>query len=659
MPPFIPLTWRNVSGPSNAAALDMMRKSGQDLGSAIEGLGTNVEQFADEKQKRETDEFIAELGALPDDAARQDALKKAETGWMNLDRINKATTDLQAEDYTTAASARAQILGDIDVKTAQRKEESRKRTNAIMSNRNLSQAEFNAAALKHTQEGFADTGGVLKQRANEFARNTDTGITEDFIKSYVDPENNESYTRATYNTLVNDTYNKLKEAHPFADESVLRKQAKAAITRTEAGTLFEEQGWYEKLTPDKKDIRDESTRKQAVRKTWRDSTKAITKSFNTLKNNKHTRENSEQFRSDLRELNQQFEADPDSLGPSAKARLKTWTQRAITDYTQNSFDPEDAYLKQFGKTTPLLDPNGNPVPDGKGGYEQQSVPLGLDDYSPTNVRDFVDAQIQTLTEELPFADRGEIIKQIGTKIQKSGLAVRFASGALPAKLKALAEQHRYDDEVARVERRSTILKGITDSGGVAEYAFDTLFEKFQKRGVKLDEDHVGKLTKQLTQTVNKWKGFIPNWSALHKDTKKTYSIAIAEILSRANLDKDANFLWLDPDDFPLSGIGSTTGDMTGIKKNAALTAILGHINPYGGSTAEGALSNMQIIEQLQGNIVKSNETALQTFNKTVANKKKISKDSLPEPKNEIEILKEMVAGVVSALNTLGPVHSGR
>ena len=125
------------------------------------------------------------------------------------------------------------------------------------------------------------------------------------------------------------------------------------------------------------------------------------------------------------------------------------------------------------------------------------------------------------------------------------------------------------------------------------------------------------------------------------------------------MDKDANFLWLDPDDFPLSGIGSTTGDMTGIKKNAALTAILGHINPYGGSIAEGALSNMQIIEQLQGNIVKSNETALQTFNKTVANKKKISKDSLPEPKNEIEILKDMVSGVVDALNKMGPVHSGR
>ena len=656
--PFIPVTWRNVTGPSNASANALLSKSGEQLGAAIEGLGTNVDQFADDKQKRETDAFIAELGALPDDAARQDALKQAETGWMNLDRINTATTDLQAEDYTTAESAREQILGDLDVDTKVRADKSRIRTNEILADRNITLENLNKAMAQLPQDQLSDHQGLLKAKANELARNTETGIDDAFITKYVDPENNESYTRASYNTLVNDTYSRLKKLHPYADESVLRQQAKAAITRTEAGTLFEAQDWYEKLTPDKKDIRDETIRKEAVVKTWRDSSKNITKSFEALKK-KRTPENSEQFRSDLRELNRQMEENSKALGPSGQARLKTWTQRAITDYTQNSFNPEEAYLKQFGTTTPLLDSEGQPVSDGKGGYKQVAVPLGLGDYSPTNVRDFVDSQIQTLTDELPFADRGEIIKQVGTKIQKSGLAVRFASGALPAKLKALAEQHRYDDEAARVERRSTILKGITESGGVAEYAFDTLFEKFQKRGVKLDEKQVGKLTKQLTQTVNNWKGFIPNWDKLHKDTQKTYSIAIGEILSRANLDKDSNFLWLDPDDFPLSGFGSTTGDMTGIKKNAALTAILGHINPYGGSTAPGALSNMQIIEQLQGNIVKSNEIAVETFNKTLTNKKKISKDSLPKPQNELDILKDMVSGVVDTLNKFGPVHSGR
>ena len=531
---YIPITWKNVTGPSNASANALLTRSGDALGAAVEGLGDNVGQFADDKQKRETDAFIAELGALPDDAARQDALKQAETGWMNLDRINTATTDLQAEDYTTAASARAQILGDIDVKTAERGEESRNRTNIIMSNPDLSQADFNAAALKHTQEGFADTGGVLKKRANEFARNTNTGIDDAFITKYVDPENNESYTRASYNTLVNDTYSKLKKDHPYADESVLREQAKAAITRTEAGTLFEAQDWYEKLTPDKKDVRDESIRKQAVVKTWREGSKALTKSFEALKK-KRTPENSEQFRSDLRELNRQMEIDPDSLGPSAQARLKSWTQKAITDYTQNSFDPEEAYLKQFGGKTRM-------VTGADGNIRQETIPLGLDDYSPTNVRDFVDSQIKTLTDELPFADRGEIIKQVGTKIQKSGLAVRFASGALPAKLKALAEQHRYDDEAARVKRRSTILTGITNNPGkIKGYVYDTLFSKFKKEGVELKQKDIIKLKDQLSKTVVKWKGFIGNWDKLHEDTQKTYSIAIAEILSGANMDKDSNF----------------------------------------------------------------------------------------------------------------------
>jgi len=631
--PFIPLTWRNVTGPSNASANTLLAKSGEQLGAAIEGLGTNVDQFADDKQKRETDAFIAELGALPDDAARQDALKQAETGWMNLDRINKATTDLQAQDYTTAESARQQILGNLNVDEKVRADKSRIRTNEILADPNITLENLNKAMAQLPEDQLSDHKGLLKAKANELARNTDTGIDDAFITNYVDPENNESYTRASYNTLINDTYSRLKKLHPYADESVLRQQAKAAITRTEAGTLFEAQDWYEKLTPDKKDIRDESTRKQTVVKTWREGSKALTKSFEALKK-KHTPENSEQFRSDLRELNRQMEENPDSLGPSAKARLKTWTQRAITDYTQNSFDPEEAYLKQFGTTAPLLNAEGQPILDKNGVPQQQSVPLGLDDYSPTNVRDFVDAQIQTLTEELPFADRGEIIKQVGTKIQKSGLAVRFASGALPAKLKALAEQHRYDDEAARVKRRSTILQGITNNPGkIKGYVYDTLFSKFKKEGVDLEQKDIIKLKDQLSKTVVKWKGFIGNWDKLHEDTQKTYSIAIAEILSGANMDKDSNFLWMDPNDFPLAGIGSKTGDMTGIKKNAALTAILGHINPYGGSAdkTSGGRSNMQIIADLQGQIVNSTTKEAETHNASVTDaSKKISTDDLPQ-----------------------------
>ena len=593
-PPFIPLTWRNVTGPSNAAALDMMRKSGQDLGGAIEGLGTNVDQFADEKQKRETDAFIAELGALPDDAARQDALKQAETGWMNLDRINTATTDLQAQDYTTAASARAQILGDIDVTTAERKEESRLGVDEILTS-GLPPEDISRLSQEHKAKGLADTGGRLKAYANEQVQRTPSGITPESISALgLDPSNPKSYTRATYNTLINDEYLRLKESNPYADDSVLRKGAKDAVSRTEAGTFFEQQKWYEELERPGVAAEEERIRKKDVVQTWRTSNKDITTSYSALSANP-TDENRNQFRSDLRELSRQYAEDPTSLGPMAETRLKTWTTRAIRDYTQNSFDPEEAYLKQFGGRTEVV--NG----------EVQIMPLGINDFTPEKVNTFIENEIKNLTEELPYADPAEIVKHVGTKIQKSGLAVRFAQGALPAQLKAIAEKYRYDDEVTRVKRRSDVLTGIeTNDNGLTGYVYDTLFERFQKEGQSLKPAEAGKLRKELAKTINLFKGYIPNWDTLHKDTRKTYTIAMAEVLSGASIDEDSNFLWLDPNDYPVVAHGSSTGDMSGISKNAALTALLGHINPYGGSGSKNARSNRQIIDDLQGTITETN-----------------------------------------------------
>ena len=103
---YIPITWKTVSGPSNASANALLSKSGEQLGAAIEGLGTNVGQYADDKQKRETDAFIAELNALGSDEERNDLLAKADTGWKNLERINTAITDAQNQDFRVAGEER-------------------------------------------------------------------------------------------------------------------------------------------------------------------------------------------------------------------------------------------------------------------------------------------------------------------------------------------------------------------------------------------------------------------------------------------------------------------------------------------------------------------------------------------------------------------------
>jgi hypothetical protein len=618
---YIPITWKTVSGPSNASANALLSKSGEQLGAAIEGLGTNVGQYADDKQKRETDEFIAELGALPDDAARQDALKQAETGWMNLDRINTATTDLQAGDYTTAASARAQILGDIDVKTQVRGEESRVKTDEILSNPDLTATGLNEAALQLTQGGWKDHGGRLKARANEIARNTDTGITEDFIQTQIaDPTNEKLYTRATYNTIVNNAYNKLKEDHPYADESVLKQRAKEAITRTEAGTLFERQQWFEELERPGVAAEEERVRKKDVVQTWRtnkadistshstylDSQKALAKSEEALKQNpndpklqEQTRAVQEQtrtaradFRAKLSSLSEQFDRDSATLGKGAATKLTSWTQKAIVDYTQNDLQPIDSYIKGFQRTG--ID---------KETGEEFAIPLGLSDYSPTKQSQFIDQEVKKLMLELPHADEAAVRQSVVTKIKSTALGVKFAQGALPSKLQAAADRAEYETAENRFIQRSKILKGIkNNNSSIADFAYKTVFDRLSK------EEKAGfdnkKLSDELSKTVKQWKSFIPNWTKLgiqNPAARDTYKVAMYEILAGVKIDKD--WLYFDEDDFAISEVNKT-GDISGITKNEALMAIMGRINPAGNDG-----NNQQLISLLEKTVEENNAKA--------------------------------------------------
>ena len=619
--PFIPVTWKNVTGPSNYSANNLLSKSGEALGSAIEGLGTNIDQFADEKQKRETDEFIAELNALPNDAARQDALKQAETGWLNLDRINAATTDLQDRDYTTAASARAQILGDIDVKTQIRGEESRVKTDEILSNPNLTATGLNEAALQLTQGGWKDHGGRLKARANEIARNTDTGITEDFIKTQIaDPTNEKLYTRATYNTIVNNAYNKLKQDHPYADESVLKQRAKEAITRTEAGTLFERQQWFEELERPGVRAEQEAIRKKAVGDTWRETKADVTsahKAYSTSKkalrldpkNAKLQAETSTaraDFRTKINNLNEQFKNNEDSLGPGAATRLQSWNEQAVNDYIQYDLDPDASYLEMYQQFDEVIDPATNKT-------VQIPIPLELPDYSPTNQQKYIDAEINKLTLALPHASAALIETKVLEKIKKSGLAVHFAAGALPAKLAAARQKYKFETARKRSERRHIVLDAIGDSPqkNVVSYMYGELSKRFALEGEKLDSNNLTKLRQELAKTVKQWKGFIPNWDKLGLASKETYQIAMVNILQGAQVDKDWNFLYLDKHDYPLPALasGSTTNDMSKIGKMAILAALAEHISPYGvgidSYNKQSGVPNKTLLDDIQKEIEKA------------------------------------------------------
>jgi hypothetical protein len=107
-----PITWKNVSAPDFGDELLAQQRAGNLLGKAVEGLGTNVIDAAEAKRKLETDQFIADLNAAPDDATRNKMVSDAESGWLNLDRVNTAVTDAQTQDFKVAEEARAQLLSE-------------------------------------------------------------------------------------------------------------------------------------------------------------------------------------------------------------------------------------------------------------------------------------------------------------------------------------------------------------------------------------------------------------------------------------------------------------------------------------------------------------------------------------------------------------------
>ncbi len=105
-PPNIPLTWRNVSAPSSDGALKAFNSAGENLGDAFKGLGGAVKQGASDYADQETQNFIADLNAAPDDATRKQMVADASQAFLKMDQVNAAVTDAEGIDFRRAGEAR-------------------------------------------------------------------------------------------------------------------------------------------------------------------------------------------------------------------------------------------------------------------------------------------------------------------------------------------------------------------------------------------------------------------------------------------------------------------------------------------------------------------------------------------------------------------------
>ena len=85
---------------------------------------------------------------------------------------------------------------------------------------------------------------------------------------------------------------------------------------------------------------------------------------------------------------------------------------------------------------------------------------------------------------------------------------------------------------------------------------------------------------------------------------------------------------MDPNDYALSGVrgASSTGDMSGVKENAILSALAQHISPYGtGLDSYGQRSgvpNSQLLKQLEDAATAANAKAAADRQKSI---KKVGK----------------------------------
>ena len=87
------ITWKTVTAPSVAAELAEARKAQEGIGAAFEGVGSQLEDYAATKQKRQTDAFIADLNLAKNEDERNEMISAAKSGWLNMERITDASRD--------------------------------------------------------------------------------------------------------------------------------------------------------------------------------------------------------------------------------------------------------------------------------------------------------------------------------------------------------------------------------------------------------------------------------------------------------------------------------------------------------------------------------------------------------------------------------------
>lgn len=93
-----PITWQTVRGGDNAAALNLIRQSQQDLANAVQGVGGALQQGVDRYVGNQTDQFLHALNQAPDQATRDQMIAAAKTAFLDTGRVNAANRAIISDE---------------------------------------------------------------------------------------------------------------------------------------------------------------------------------------------------------------------------------------------------------------------------------------------------------------------------------------------------------------------------------------------------------------------------------------------------------------------------------------------------------------------------------------------------------------------------------
>jgi len=388
------------------------------------------------------------------------------------------------------------------------------------------------------------------------------------------------YYSSTFNKLIENEYRRFKDLNPHADDALLRTKAINAVKRTSAQTIFERQEWYEKLTDPALHLVRETKRKQEVHKESRELLLETSKAYSaSIKDPK----NRDAFKESLRKLNIFANNNPNIVKPGTLAQIAKFTDKGIRDVVAQDFDPTGDY-KDFIQQ---LDTSRNFEDLGTEGDPSTYAPLNVDDFSPTHKQMFMDEQIALIQADFPDASEAVIRQKLSDKIQKSPLGILYITGGHKAALKATYERFTVENRNKEIEYRGKLHGKFIDEGGTsagniqrgaARHTYNEVFKRLNSNR-KLEPKEIVKLENQIQSVYKTWNSYFVK-DGLDEQQKLSVNIAIHEILRGIEIDKDADNIWtlyLDESDVTVAGI-EPFDDATNIKKNQALSAILGHID---------------------------------------------------------------------------------